>query len=217
MAITAHNYLGPHITFLLKPDNKWFSHFLTHEVSRNVSSNDQTGWAAFQRLTMSSLSQFYDRNCRKQWREGRWESKSMPKSLSEFQMALCKLRLSITRVATTKILRDIIKMWNVSSLLPIYIQTCEASVACVISLIRSWKESSVSKLMADQSNIWWIWMNDLASERTINKRLIYQETQKSHNIAIKTNCLNSWSRIRVHGRCKRWICMRHAWWTGSWL
>ena len=114
-------------------------------------------------------------------------------------------------------LRDIIKMWNVSSLLPIYIQTCDASVACVISLIRSWKESSVSKLMADQSIIWWIWMNDLASERTINKRLIYQETQKGHNIAIKTNCLNSWSRIRVHGRCKRWICMRHAWWTGSWL
>ena len=114
-------------------------------------------------------------------------------------------------------LRDIIKVWNVSSLLPIYIQTCEASVACVISLIRSWKESSVSKLMADQSIIWWIWMNDLASERTINKRLIYQETQKSQNIAIKTNCLNSWSRIRVHGRCKRWICMRHAWWTGSWL
>ena len=99
----------------------------------------------------------------------------------------------------------------------IYIQICEGSVACVISLIRSWKESSVSKLMADQSIIWWIWMNDLASERTTNKRLIYQETQKSHNIAIKTNCLNSWSRIRVHGRCKRWICMRHAWWTGSWL
>ena len=97
-----HN-LGPRITFWLKPDNKWFSHFLPHEVSRNVSSNDQTGWAAFQRLTMTSLSQFYDRNCRKQWREGRWESKSMPKSLSDFQMALCKLRLSITRVVTTKI------------------------------------------------------------------------------------------------------------------